>query len=69
MATMTAATMAATTGQRSMPIRPYKDFLTPSLHRRFTNAALAGLIVCWIEATLMSHSICELFWTQIIGSC
>ncbi|EMC96941.1 hypothetical protein BAUCODRAFT_68955 [Baudoinia panamericana UAMH 10762] len=36
--------------------RPYKDFLTPALHRRFTNAALLTLAICWLEATLMSSS-------------
>ena len=36
-------------------IRPYKDFLTPHLHRRFINASLLVLAACWFEATLMSH--------------
>ncbi|KAK5138382.1 hypothetical protein LTR08_003443 [Meristemomyces frigidus] len=34
--------------------RPYKDFLTPALHRRFTNAAALTLALCWLEASLMS---------------
>ncbi|TKX25429.1 hypothetical protein C1H76_2077 [Elsinoe australis] len=41
--------------------RPYKDFLTPALHRCFTNAAIIGLLVCWIEAILMSKP--HLFWS------
>lgn len=36
--------------------RPYKDFLTPALHRRFTNAGFLILALCWLEATLMSSS-------------
>jgi nucleoporin NDC1 len=37
------------TAARSAPLaRPYRDFLTPSLHRRFTNAALIGLAACWL---------------------
>jgi hypothetical protein len=31
--------------------RPYRDFLTPALHKRFTNAALLTLGLCYIEAT------------------
>ncbi|PNS19549.1 Nuclear envelope protein ndc1 [Sphaceloma murrayae] len=41
--------------------RPYKDFLTPALHRCFTNAALVGLLVCWIDAILMSKP--HFFWS------
>ncbi|KAF4553307.1 Nucleoporin NDC1-like protein [Elsinoe fawcettii] len=41
--------------------RPYKDFLTPALHRSFTNAALIGLALCWSEAILMSKP--SLFWS------
>lgn len=49
------ATSSATPqGQRVIPTRPYRDFLTPSLHRRFTNAAVIGLMACWLEATLMA---------------
>lgn len=41
------------------PPRPYRDFLTPSLHRRFTNAALIALVACWLEAASMSDGGCE----------
>ncbi|KAF2150549.1 hypothetical protein K461DRAFT_258999 [Myriangium duriaei CBS 260.36] len=42
--------------------RPYKDFLTPALHRCFTNAALIGLGTCWIEAIVMSKP-SLVFWS------
>lgn len=35
---------------RPAPPRPYRDFLTPALHKRFTNAALLTLGVCYLEA-------------------
>nr|POE94343.1 nucleoporin ndc1 [Quercus suber] len=41
--------------------RPYKDFLTPALHRRFTHAAAVVLACCWLEGVLMSHN--GWFWT------
>ncbi|KAF2718608.1 hypothetical protein K431DRAFT_287491 [Polychaeton citri CBS 116435] len=37
-------------------LRPYKDFLTPALHRRFTNAALVALLACWLESAWISDS-------------
>ena len=38
----------------------YREFLTPALHRRFTNAALITLVVCYIEAILIADkSKCE----------
>ncbi|WPH01073.1 Hypothetical protein R9X50_00390800 [Acrodontium crateriforme] len=57
---------AATTAESSKsPVaqvaRPYKDFLTPALHRRFTKASAVLLILCWVEATLMSHA--GWFWS------
>jgi len=42
--------------------RPYKDFLTPALHRRFTRAAGLTLVLCWFEATLMSRG-AGFFWS------
>jgi len=42
--------------------RPYKDFLTPALHRRFTRAAGLILALCWLEAFLMSHG-AGYFWS------
>ena len=38
----------------------YRDFLTPSLHRRFTGAAVVILIVSYVEAVLIGDkSSCE----------
>ncbi|KAI7092637.1 hypothetical protein KC352_g40200, partial [Hortaea werneckii] len=39
----------------SLP-RSYKDFLTPLLHRRFTNAAALLLCFCWLAASYLSTS-------------
>ncbi len=40
---------------------PYKDFLQPALHRRFSSAALIVLGVAYVEALLLSSwSSCEL---------
>ncbi|KAG9954274.1 hypothetical protein KCU85_g659, partial [Aureobasidium melanogenum] len=41
--------------------RPYRDFLTPSLHRRFTSAALIGLAACWLISIPMASP--SLFWS------
>lgn len=46
---------------QSPPARPYRDFLTPFLHRRFTSAALLTLGVCYVEAVLMGQW--DLFWS------
>ncbi|RDI85162.1 hypothetical protein Vi05172_g4562 [Venturia inaequalis] len=35
--------------------RPYRDFLTPALHRRFTSAALLALAVCYADAIWMAE--------------
>ncbi|TLD22569.1 nuclear envelope protein [Venturia nashicola] len=35
--------------------RPYRDFLTPALHRRFTSAALLALAVCYVDAVWMAE--------------
>ncbi|KAK4549648.1 hypothetical protein LTR36_004949 [Oleoguttula mirabilis] len=66
MATRTTTLQRGTFLTSNMPIlpppvaaplaRPYKDFLTPALHRRFTNAAFLTLALCWLEATFMSSS-------------
>lgn len=34
----------------ALRIRPYKDFLTPLLHRRFTRAAATLLLLVYVEA-------------------
>ncbi|KAK5107915.1 hypothetical protein LTR62_000575 [Meristemomyces frigidus] len=41
--------------------RPYKDFLTPLLHRRFTHAALLLLAQCYLYAIILSPS-SSLLW-------
>lgn len=43
-------------------IRGYKDFLTPALHRRFTQAAGTVLLVCSVDSWLLSTS-SSLFWS------
>lgn len=40
----------------ALKLRPYKAFLTPSMHRRFTHAALASLALCYAEAAFMSQA-------------
>lgn len=37
-------------------MRGYKDFLTPALHRRFTQAAGTVLLLCWLDSWLLSTS-------------
>ena len=34
---------------------PYKQFLTPALHRRFTGAAVVILAICYVEAVLIGE--------------
>lgn len=41
--------------------RPYRDFLTPSLHRRFTKAAFIGLVACWLASLPLASF--SLFWS------
>jgi len=47
------------TAQRP-PARPYRDFFTPFLHRKFTSSALLTLGVCYIEAVWMGQW--DIFW-------
>jgi len=47
--------------------RPYKDYLTPVLHRSFTNAALFGFGICWIIAIFMSKPDCKFFYIIFIN--
>lgn len=35
--------------------RPYRDFLTPALHRRFTSASLLALGICYVDAVWMAE--------------
>ena len=46
-------------------IRPYRDFLTPSLHRRFTNAALLSFATSYVVAIAMAPSSLLWFWFPI----
>ncbi|OQO02778.1 hypothetical protein B0A48_11060 [Cryoendolithus antarcticus] len=59
LASTTAATASLPTAT-TPKMRQYKDFLTPSMHRRFTNASLAMLAVCYVEAAFMSSA--SLIW-------
>ena len=34
--------------------RPYKDFLTPFLHRNFVQAAIIAFITCYIEGAWLA---------------
>lgn len=38
----------------SLRTPPYRQFLTPALHRRFTSAAFITLVVCYAEAVLIA---------------
>lgn len=70
--TTTRSTFAASAGTnlqsaplRTAPqprIRGYKDFLTPALHRRFTQSAGAVLLLCSIDSWLLSTS-SSLLWS------
>jgi len=51
------STMSTT---QALAVRPYRDFLTPFLHRRFTNAALLTLALCYVEAVWMGQW--GIFW-------
>ncbi|KAF2480011.1 nucleoporin protein Ndc1-Nup [Neohortaea acidophila] len=56
-ATATATSPTKPTEQRT---RPYKDFLTPALHRRFTRAALLTLAACYLTSILIRRP--SLLW-------
>jgi len=36
-------------------IRPYKDFLTPALHRRFARATVILMGLCYLEAVYIGE--------------
>ncbi|KAL1612243.1 hypothetical protein SLS60_000467 [Paraconiothyrium brasiliense] len=44
------------------PIRPYRDFVTPVLHKRFTNAAFYTACLCWLI------SVWQGTWTHYLWS-
>ncbi|KAI9829064.1 MAG: hypothetical protein M1832_000087 [Thelocarpon impressellum] len=48
--------------------RPYKDILTPALHRRFTNAASVVLLVCYAEAIIIGENTSVLWFWFPFGS-
>jgi nucleoporin NDC1 len=51
-------------------IRPYKDFLTPALHRRFATATVTLTALCYIEAILIGEfNSCKPSSTQCKTSC
>lgn len=47
--------MAATaaTPAKAPQARPYRDFLIPVLHQRFTSAFVLAISVCYIESILL----------------
>lgn len=45
----------------SLRTPPYRQFLTPALHRRFTSAAFITLVVCYAEAVLIADK-SSIFW-------
>jgi nucleoporin NDC1 len=55
-----ASTNMALASKPEPKARSYKDFLTPAMHRRFTSATTGALILCYIEAVVMSDG--NLFW-------
>lgn len=61
----TQPTAAPTASLPQKRTRPYRDFLTPALHRRFGRAALLTLAVCYIESMLISPPSLVWFWNPI----
>ena len=58
--------MAATTIRRA----PYKDFLQPALHRRFSSTATVLLAVSYVQAVFLSHwDSCEYIYQGLSWSC
>jgi nucleoporin NDC1 len=43
----------ATTPVKAPLARPYRDFLIPILHQRFTSAFILAIGVCYIESVLL----------------
>ncbi|KHJ36106.1 putative nuclear envelope protein [Erysiphe necator] len=42
-------------------IRPYKDFLTPALHRRFINGLSVCFVLCYLESVIIGEKN-SIFW-------
>lgn len=51
---LTIMASTAATPAKAPRARPYRDFLTPALHRRFTKAFGLAIGVCYIESILLS---------------
>lgn len=64
-ATPAAAPTSTTPPQPTERTRPYKDFLTPALHRRFSHAAAYVFSACYIAALLISPPRLLWFWNPI----
>lgn len=39
----------------TLKVPPYRQFLTPALHRRFTGAAVVLSAICYVEAVLIGE--------------
>ncbi|KAL8718716.1 MAG: hypothetical protein Q9225_004180 [Loekoesia sp. 1 TL-2023] len=46
-------------------IRLYREFLTPALHRRFTQAAGVSLLVCYVEAVIIGDKSSSLLFSEV----
>lgn len=60
-----ATTAPSTPPQPTERTRPYKDFLTPALHSRFSRAAALIAVACYIEALLISPPRLLWFWNPV----
>jgi nucleoporin NDC1 len=38
-----------------LQVRPYRDYLTPALHSRFTRASRYTLVLCYLIAVFMGE--------------
>lgn len=65
----THATTTSPASPASAPASPrsYKDFLTPSLHRRFTRATGLILVYCWLLAGLLSDRGCTRYFFKPVN--
>ncbi|KAF1960101.1 hypothetical protein CC80DRAFT_465699 [Byssothecium circinans] len=46
----------------ALPARPYRDFLTPALHRRFTDASFYTLLLCYLISVWMDFNVTVCKW-------
>lgn len=62
----TAATTSSPPAASPTPrIRPYKDFLTPALHRRFAHAAYLILAACYFTSVILAPPSLLWFWNPL----